>query len=70
MKTTNESDWSKAMFHLEWAVNIGSKTLENTKEKLTQSQRLEIARNLRRSLRLLKKMKAIEAGLTVADKSN
>jgi hypothetical protein len=70
MKTTNESDLSKAIFYAEWAVNIGSKTLENPKGKLTQSQRGAIGRNLRRSLKLLKKMKAIEAGLTVADKSN
>jgi len=70
MKTTNESDLSKAIFYVESTVNIGSKTLRNPKGKLAQSQRREIAWNLRRGLKLLKKMKAVEAGLTVAEKSN
>jgi hypothetical protein len=70
MNTGNKSDFSKAIFHVEWAVNLWSKTLESPKGKLSESQRREMGRNLRRSLKLLKKMKAIQAVLAVANKNN
>ena len=69
MKTKNEGDLSKAIFHLNHAINIWSKLLASP-TALTAEQKRSIAGDLARCQRGLRKLETIRDGLGSAKQAN
>jgi hypothetical protein len=69
MKTKNEGDLSKTIFHLNHAIHIWSKLLANP-TALTADQKRSIAGDLARCQRSLRKLETIRDGLGGAKQAN